>query len=221
MVAVQYETVKQPNEPDTRDEWQLKDQLKTEQETQVNLLKEVRKYEAQLESYKSKEKENKQKALEKTLRQLQEEAGLTDITGSGIILRLAPLFGDIVPGQPAPVLSPQTLQHLVNELHTNGAEAIMIGDQRIVVTSSIRDVNGRTSINNVPLGTMPIEIKVLAVDNQKLYDRMKGSNVFDYFAIDNIELTMSEPSKNIIIQAYERPIRLTHMEAVGIEEGGK
>ncbi len=221
MLAVQYETVKNPVEPDTRDEWQLKEQLKTEQEAQVNLLKEVRKYEAQLDSYKVKQKESKKKALQKTLQQLKEEAGLTDITGSGIVLRLAPLFGDMVPGQTAPVLSPQTLQRLVNELHTYGAEAIMIGDQRIVATSAIREVNGRVSVNNVPLGALPIEIKVIAKDAQKLYDRMKASNAFDHFAIDNIELTMSQPSENIVIEGYERPIRTTHMEAVGIEREGK
>jgi uncharacterized protein YlxW (UPF0749 family) len=162
MLAVQYETIQHPKIKDTRDEWQLKESLKTEQETQVQLLKEIRKYEQQLEGYKTKIEESKEEALQKTLEDLKEDAGLTDITGEGITLHLKPLFSEGGLGAGPSVLSPQLLQRLVNELNTYGATAIQIANERVVATTAIRNVNGRVSVNNNPLPPLPIEIRVVA-----------------------------------------------------------
>lgn len=218
MLAVQYETIQHPKTKDTRDEWQLKESLKTEQELQVQLMKETRKYEQQLEGYKTKLEGSKEEALQKTLQDLKEQAGLTDVTGEGITLQLKPLFGEAGLGKAPGAVSPQLLQRLVNELNTYGATAIQIANERIVPTTAIRDVNGRLSVNNTPLPSLPIEIRVIAKDAQKLYDRMKVSTSFDHFAIDNIELVMSKPSEDIHIQKYDHSIRTNNMQAAESEE---
>ncbi|MFX3622640.1 MAG: DUF881 domain-containing protein [Ectobacillus sp.] len=217
MIAIQYKAIKDPKTKDTRDEWQLKEALKREQQTQVQLLKEIRNYEQQLEGYEAKLEGRKEEALQNTLQNLREQAGIADITGTGITLQLKPLFSDGASGQFSPVVSPQLLRRLVNELNTYGATAIQIADQRIVVTTAIRDVNGRISVNNEPLPPLPFDIKVIAKDSQRLYDKMKVSNAFDYFAIDNIEMIMSKPTEGIRIQKYDRPIRTTNMQAVESE----
>lgn len=217
MLAVQYETIQHPKIKDTRDEWQLRENLKTEQELQVQLLKEIRRYEQQLEGYAASLEESKEAALQSTLQDLEGQAGLTDINGKGIILRLQPLFIDEGVGQAVPTISPQLLQRLINELNTYGATAIQIADERIVITTAIREINGKLSVNNVPLPPLPFEVRVVAKDPQKLYDRMKASAAFDQFAIDNIELTMSKPTDDISVQKYNRPIRTNNIQAVESE----
>lgn len=221
MAAVQYKSLQSPEVADTRDEWQLKESLKAEQEVQIELLKEIRKYEGQLHGYEEKQAGSKEEALQKTLEELREKAGLTDVAGSGITLRLAPLFDSIGEEDVAPVLSPQLLQRLVNELHTYGATAVQINDQRIITTTPIRDLNGKVAVNQVVLPSLPLEVKVVAKDAQELYDRMKVSDLFDHFAIDNIELTMSKPEDGITIGRYKGAIDTEHMEAIKAEEEGK
>jgi uncharacterized protein YlxW (UPF0749 family) len=98
---------------------------------------------------------------------------------------------------------------------------VQIDDQRIVATTPIRDVNGKVTVNQVALPPLPLEVKVIAKDAGELYDRMKVSNAFDYFAIDNIELTMSKPEDGITIGRYKGEIDTEHMEAIKAEEEGK
>ncbi len=221
MAAVQYKSLQNPTVTDNRDEWQLKESLKAEQQVQIELLKEIRKYEGQLEGYEAKRAGSKEDALQKTLEELREKAGLADVTGSGVTFRLAPLFDNIGEGEEAPVLSPQLLQRLINELNTYGATAVQIDDQRIVATTPIRDVNGKVAVNQIVLPPLPLEVKVIAKDAEELYDRMKVSNAFDHFAIDNIELTMSKPEDEITIGRYKGEIDTEHMEAIKAEEEGK
>nr|WP_279665029.1 DUF881 domain-containing protein [Ectobacillus ponti] len=218
MLAVQYQTLQQPDTVDTRDEWQLKERLKVEQEAQVHLLQEERKYRRQLEGYEQKLQEGKEAALQETVQELRERAGLTEKTGPGIRLHLAPLLPGGVGA--VPVLSPQLLQRLVNELYTYGAGAIQIADQRIVLTTPIREINGRLSVNGAPLPALPMDIEVISGDAQKLYDRMKVSSSFDYFAIDNIELTMTK-EEHLILRPSSRPVRLPEMREVKKESGDK
>ncbi|UOY93728.1 DUF881 domain-containing protein [Ectobacillus sp. JY-23] len=212
MLAVQYKAIQQPDKQDTRSEWQLKESLKTEQELQVELLKEVRRQEERLSAYETKIAGSKEQALQQTLADLREQAGLTDVTGDGIVLELRPLFTE----EPA-VVSPQLLQRLINELNTYGASAIQVANERLVVTSAVRDVNGRVSVNNTPLPSLPFEIRVISENGQRLYDRMKVSSSFDHFAIDNIEMTMSK-SPEVTVKKYDHTIRTNFMKAESEEK---
>ncbi|MDG4655839.1 DUF881 domain-containing protein [Ectobacillus antri] len=212
MLAVQYKAIQQPDKQDTRSEWQLKESLKTEQELQVELLKEVRRQEERLSAYETKIAGSKEQALQQTLADLREQAGLTDITGEGIVLELRPLFTE-----ESAVVSPQLLQRLINELNTYGASAIQVANERLVVTSAVRDVNGRVSVNNTPLPSLPFEIRVISENGQRLYDRMKVSSSFDHFAIDNIEMIMSKPPE-VTVKKYDHTIRTNFMKAESEEK---
>ena len=59
-----------------------------EKELQSNLLSEIRSNDEKIASYESKKKQSKEEALRDTLQELKMEAGMTDITGPGIILKL-------------------------------------------------------------------------------------------------------------------------------------
>ena len=89
-----------------------------------------------------------------------------------------------------------------------------IAGQRIVNTTVIRDINGVTKVDTYPLRSFPIEVKVIATNAEKLYNRLKASMIVDNFALENLLLTISEPQKRVVIPPYDGTVRVKQMEAV-------
>ncbi|MBL4952594.1 DUF881 domain-containing protein [Neobacillus sp. OS1-32] len=222
MIAVQFQTVKKPVERDTRDIWQLREALLTEKELQSNLLTEMRLNEEKLAAYESKRKQSKEQALRDTLEELKSEAGLKEMTGPGIIITIEPVLEGIKVGEPiSNVVSPELLQRLLNELNMYEAKYISIDGQRVVNTTVIRDINGETKIDGHAIKKLPLEVKAVVDDQNKaetLYNRMKVSKAGDEFFIENLRLLISKPTSNIIVPAFEQPIRVHYLEPV--KEGG-
>lgn len=214
MVAVMFQTTKQPVIRDTRDMWQLREDLKREQELQAAILKEIRTYEDQLRNYEVEQNKSKKAALQQTLAKLQKEAGLTEVTGPGIILTVEPLFDESLIGQKVKSVSPELLKRLINELNSYEAENVAVADQRIIATSVIRDINGRTKVNDYWLTNLPFKIKVIAKDAEKLYNRMQVSNAPDEFAVENLKLSISQPLSEVTVPAYNDAIRVKNMSPV-------
>jgi uncharacterized protein YlxW (UPF0749 family) len=221
MLAIQFQTIKEPIVRDTRDMWQLREDLKKEQQLQVELLSEIRKYNEIIETYKAEENQNPEVALKETLNVLKEEAGLTEVTGSGIIITINRLFSEELIGEPLPNISPELLKRLINELNSYDAEEISIQGRRVINSTVIRDINGQTKMDNYSLHTYPIEIKVISENADKLYNRMNASTTDEDFAIDNLSLSISNPIDSMTIPAYEDTIRVKNMKPLEIEEGGK
>ncbi|MBO1510512.1 DUF881 domain-containing protein [Metabacillus sp. BG109] len=221
MLAIQFQTIKEPIVRDTRDMWQLREDLKKEQQLQVELLSEIRKYNEIIETYKAEENQNPEVALKETLNVLKEEAGLTEVTGPGIIITINRLFSEELIGEPLPNISPELLKRLINELNSYDAEEISIQGRRVINSTVIRDINGQTKMDNYSLHTYPIEIKVISENADKLYNRMNASTTDEDFAIDNLSLSISNPIDSMTIPAYEDTIRVKNMKPLEIEEGGK
>ncbi|OAS84583.1 NgoFVII family restriction endonuclease [Metabacillus litoralis] len=221
MLAIQFQTIKEPIVRDTRDMWQLREDLKKEQQLQVELLSEIRKYNEIIETYEAEENQNPEVALKETLNVLKEEAGLTEVTGPGIIITINRLFSEELIGEPLPNISPELLKRLINELNSYDAEEISIQGRRVINSTVIRDINGQTKMDNYSLHTYPIEIKVISENADKLYNRMNASTTDEDFAIDNLSLSVSNPIDSMTIPAYEDTIRVKNMKPLEIEEGGK
>ncbi|WP_338786663.1 DUF881 domain-containing protein [Metabacillus sp. FJAT-53654] len=221
MLAIQFQTIKEPIVRDTRDMWQLREDLKKEQQLQVELLSEIRKYNEIIETYEAEENQNPEVALKETLNVLKEEAGLTEVTGPGIIITINRLFSEELIGEPLPNISPELLKRLINELNSYDAEEISIQGRRVINSTVIRDINGQTKMDNYSLHTYPIEIKVISENADKLYNRMNASTTDEDFAIDNLNLSVSNPIDSMTIPAYEDTIRVKNMKPLEIEEGGK
>ncbi|PAD70063.1 NgoFVII family restriction endonuclease [Bacillus sp. 7586-K] len=221
MLAIQFQTIKEPIVRDTRDMWELRDDLKEEQQLQVKLLSEIRKYDEIIETYKLEENENPEAALKETLNVLKEEAGLTEVEGPGVIITIDRLFSEDILGMELDNISPDLLKRLINELNSYDAEEISIQGRRLINSTVIRDINGQTKMDNYSLNTYPIEIKVISENAEKLYNRMNASTTDEDFAIDNLKLTISEPIDSITIPAYDDTIRVKNMKPVEKEEGGK
>jgi uncharacterized protein YlxW (UPF0749 family) len=224
MIAMQFQTLKKPIERDTRDIWQLREALLQEKETQLKLLEEIRSNEEKLAAYDSKKKQSKEEALKSTLDELKTEAGMTDLTGPGIVLKIKPVYEEIKLGKPlTQVVSPDLLKRLLNELNMDEAKYVSIDGQRVINTTVIRDINSETKIDGHSIKSLPIEVKVVT-DSMKtattLYNRMQVSKSAEEFFIDNLRLSVSAPITNVVVPAYENPIHIRNMEIVKTEKGG-
>ncbi|MBA2874079.1 uncharacterized protein YlxW (UPF0749 family) [Anoxybacillus caldiproteolyticus] len=218
MLAVQFQTIRQPVVRDTRDIWELRKDLKQEQELQHRLLLEIRDYEEKLHSYEKKQSTSKETVLQETVNELKQEAGLTEAKGAGLVLTIEPFYPDNYVGPITETVSPELLKRLVNELNMYGAKEIAIANERIINTTAIRDVNGVTKVNNRKLTSLPIEVKVIADDVQSLYSHLQVSNILDDFIIENLQLTVSKPMSTVILPPYEGQVRVKYMKAVKAEK---
>lgn len=219
MLAVQFQTSHEPTVRDTRDIWEIRQELKKEQELHEQLLTEIRKYEETLEKYEQQREESKGAILRQTVEELKKEAGLTEVVGEGVMLYVEQMYDESYVGPVTDTVSADLFRRLINELNMYGAEHISIADQRIVNTTVIRDINGVTKVDAHPLRSFPIEVKVIAADAEKLYNRLKASTIADDFALENLQLTISEPQQRVVIPPYDGTVRVKQMEAV--EDDGR
>jgi uncharacterized protein YlxW (UPF0749 family) len=223
MVAIQFQTVREPEVRDTRDTWQLREDLMKEKELQSKLLLEIRSNEEKVAKYETERQQSKEEVLRETLTELKDEAGLTEVTGPGLTLSIAPAFNLVVDGDNPPSISPDMLKRLLNELNMYGAQQVSIDGERVINTTVIRDINRVTKINGHSLNRFPIEIKVIVENTEaaeKLYNRMKVSTVAEDFFIDNLEVKVNRPENELIIPAYQDTIRIRYMEPVKKDKGG-
>ncbi|WP_121609342.1 DUF881 domain-containing protein [Mesobacillus foraminis] len=223
MVAIQFRTVSEPVVRDTRDTWELREDLMAEKEIQSQLLLEIRSNEEKLTKYKNERQQSKAMVLKDTLSELKSEAGLTKVSGPGVILTLYPIGEELGAEVPVSYVSPSLLKRLLNELNLNGAIHAAVDGHRVINTTVIRDINKETKINGRSLKGFPLEIKVIAAsaqDAEKLYNRMQASQVIEDFFIDNLQVSIKKPQKDIEIPAYEDTVRIRFMEPVETAKGG-
>ncbi|WP_412095980.1 DUF881 domain-containing protein [Bacillus sp. PS06] len=218
MLAVQFQTVKEPVVRDTRDMWELRDDLKKAQELHSELINEIYKYEEKIVQYNSNRNDGKEEVLKATLEELKEAAGLTEVKGPGIILTVDRAFNEI--GVPSEAVSAEILRRLINDLNSYQAEAIAIDNHRVINTTVIREIQRTTKIDSYSIRSLPFQIKVIAQDAEKLYNRMKASEAVDEFFVENLKLSISKPVAEVTIPAYDDPIRIKDMEPVKTEKGG-
>ncbi|WP_347230867.1 DUF881 domain-containing protein [Bacillus sp. LL01] len=214
MIAIQFQTVKQPIIRDTRDTWQLRSDLNREQEIQSQIIHEIRKYEGMLKEYSKEREESKENIVRETLEELKKEAGLTEMNGPGIKMTVKPLFDEDIIGNVQENISADLLRRFVNELNSYGVDEISIANQRVVSNTVIREINGRTKVNNAWIPNANFEIIVITSDPTKLYNRLQVSRAMDEFAIENLLLEVSTPINQVTVPAYDEQIRVKYMEPV-------
>ncbi|MDM5198782.1 DUF881 domain-containing protein [Fictibacillus enclensis] len=206
MLAVQFQTTNNPVTRDTRDTWELRADLEKEKQRQQDLNNEIKKYQDLLDNYEQSRKKEKIEAMQKALDDLKEEAGLTEVSGQGIVITIEPFNeGEM------PKVYPELIRRLINELNRYDARDISVDGQRIITTTPIREVNGETYINNQPISSFPIEIKVLSDDAQKLQNKIIASESAEDFVRENLYID-SKPENQLTLPAYDKPIRVKYMK---------
>lgn len=222
MIAIQFQTANsEPELRDTRDQWEIRQELQKQQKIQQELLQKISKTDRTLEDYKETSDVKKKKTLQNTIEQLEKKAGLTDLAGSGIKITLEPIFQELEDSAAVyPALSPELLARLINELNTYGAEGIAIENERLISLSPIRNVNGQVYVNNRPLKSLPVEIYVIAHNPKKLLDYVQASPTRDFFAMESIGLT-AELSRSITLPKYDDPLNLEEIRVHTSQETGE
>lgn len=209
MIAVQYNTIRNPTERDTRDIWAIREELSEEKKQHSELLAEIRSLEDVVKRYEQSEETNRQMVLSETVENLKEQAGMTDVTGPGVILRIEPAPELVEMGYEIEEISPDLLIQLTNALFKYGATNIAIDGNRIVHTSAIRDINGDTTVNSVALKSSSFEIYVgtnTHKDAKKMYNSVQASTFIDSFYLDNYNLIIEEPTDELTIPAFENSL---------------
>lgn len=223
MLAIQFQSIQKPEVRDTRDTWQLRDDLNKEMELQSRLIKEIRSNELKLADYETERTQGQEQTLRKTLNELKEEAGLTEKTGPGVTIQISEVDDNLILDNFEPTLSPPLLRRLLNELNMYGASHVSIGGQRVINTTVIREIAGETKINGRSLRKFPVEILVITEDYKaakNLYNRLLVSNAVEEFFIDNLKVNILQPSTSITVPAYEDTIRIRNIESAKADKGG-
>ena len=106
-------------------------------------------------------------------------------------------------------ISPDLLTRFVNELNRFKGHSLEIDGKRFTTQSSIRDINGMTSVNGVNISTPPFKIKIITqtfADSEKLYNSLLASSIQDDFYLDNLILEVGEPQREYTDSRLERAI---------------
>lgn len=217
MLAVQYNTVQNPETRDTRDIWAIRQELSKETETHSELLSEVYMLDQTILKYENMVSESAAFALEDTVGQLKEDIGLVEFTGPGLTIKVEPSLESIALGQPVEGISPDLLIRLINEINRFKAKDIEVDGKRIIYSSPIRDVNGKTTVNNIPVRNAPFTIRIgtsTFEDAQKMYNQLEASTIGDDFYIDNLKLKIGEPEHIIMISAYDQTVNNQFLKEV-------
>jgi uncharacterized protein YlxW (UPF0749 family) len=210
-VAIQVQSNNEPDSRDTRNMGELRQALISQKETQQKLNDEL---DRQMDIlYQLEQTEDIELVMEDVMGDLEEDAGLTEVSGSGLLIELNIVFDEFYTGGGIQSVPPYLLRLLINELNIQGAKHISIGNQRIVATTAIREVNGRTLINGNWLSGFPIEIKVIVDNPESLYHAMMSSQASDLFAYENFQFSAS-PLDEVRLPAYEKNYRVRFMEPV-------
>lgn len=99
--------------------------------------------------------------LGNSIAQARQDAGLTDVTGPGILLTINPrTYEENGRTRIIKDITDTELLSLVNELYAAGAEAISINGHRLVAQSAIRLAGDHININHVATD-MPYEVKAI------------------------------------------------------------
>jgi len=206
LAVLQYNSLQNPQERDTRDIWAIRNELATEKKIHSELLSEVREIDKTINTYNSLKDEHTGRALAETVDKLYNQAGMTDINGAGIEIEIRPSAESIAQGIPITGVSPELLTRFVNELNRFKGHSLEIDGKRFTVLSSIRDINGVTAVNGVNISTPPFNLKIITQnfsDSEKLYNVLLASRIHDDFYLDDLILDIGQPKKDVEIRGWK------------------
>lgn len=171
-ICIQVKTVNSANSPlsTSSTENDLRDQVLKAKEKYDNKYNDLEKITNELEQERKNVTENNSEltSLEEQINQANKTLGLTEVTGTGVIVTLKD--NDTLNSNSNIDLSNSIVHDvdiiaIVNELKNAGAEAISINDHRVVPTTSISCDGNVIKINGEKVGA-PFEIKAIGLPEQ-------------------------------------------------------
>lgn len=187
------------------DNTELRDEVLKWRQNYKDIYARLEEAEARLEEVR-KEAANKSDSdaeIENKIKKNNELLGLTEVKGSGVIIKLdenRDVKVDEVINVSSYLVHEQDIRNIINELYNAGADAISINGKRIVSTTSILCDGNIMRINDEIVG-VPIEIKAICYP-QAAYNLRRPGGYLSMMLSDGVIVEM-EDSDNITIPKYE------------------
>ena len=216
MLAIQFRSNQPSVTMQKQDVFQLRQNLQKEMETHQKLLGDISKYSTLLSEYNASMNEGgRANVIEDELAHIRKEHGFTEVSGQGIVLTIGENESQELPADrlQSPVID-QDLTDLTSLLFANGAKAISINGNRLIVNSSIRTVGEGIQVDTRPIN-MPYVLHVLG-DPQSLEAavRLPGADresMEDWFHFLNKTFIL-EKKDNLIVPAYRGSVKVRYMK---------
>ncbi len=202
----------------------LQQDYKKEVEKNEGLMQQIIELQSDLTKYREQVTQSGgvEKILKDELDRAKMIAGLTDVTGSGVVVTLrdgnstAANAGGVVYNEGYGIVHDSYVLMFLNELRAAGAEALAINDERILATSEIRCAGPTISVNNTKIAA-PFEIKVIgAPDTLENALRMPGGAV-DQSTFYGINVSIKKSNK-MTIKKYTGASTFKYAEPVAEPE---
>ena len=229
VITIQFRTTKTANSQIKSIELQMNDiaeQLKEERKITDNLNSEIN------SNLKKKEEYLKEFALIKENDEIidnweyvSKKAGLTDITGSGVVITLndAPSKNDtykVIDGQLKNmqdmrnfIIHDIDIVHILNELKIYGCQAISINDERIISTSEQICVGPTVRVNKKKYAP-PYVIKAIG-DSNLLFNAINNSDYINFLRKNKLEISVKKEQELTIFKyKYDTKNLVTGLEVV-------
>lgn len=154
--------------------------------------------------------------LQEQLKNTQTMAGLTPVSGKGIIITLddnkAGLQANPHDDPNRYIIHYENILGIVSELKAAGAEAVSVNQQRLITTSEIRCVGNVILVNTTRLAP-PFVIQ--AIGSPKLLAEMVTSPSREYEILRSANFPVSiKESDEVIIPAYKGELPFTYSQSV-------
>lgn len=178
------------------------------------LAGEISKYDQLLYQYETSvnKEDNIQDIMEEELIRIKELAGYKSMQGEGFTIKINKLAEtEETDLYFEPQVYDDDLRMIVNELNAYGAKAISINGQRIVATTSIRNVGETILVNTIPIRP-PYEIKVIG-DSSILIPALRLAGLDEYFMIVNHSIEYT-PKEFLTVPGFNQVVKPRFMQAV-------
>lgn len=152
---------------------------------------------------------------------LRMRAGLTALTGPGVVVRLDDSTVKAKTGENPNLylIHDDDLLKVINELRAAGAEALSVNGQRLIGTSEIRCAGPTLSVNNVR-SAPPFEIRAIGdADALEGALKMRGG-VADTLSVWGIGLEIQR-AEDVYIPPYKGSASFTYAQAAAEQEAAK
>ena len=152
---------------------------------------------------------------------LRMRAGLTPLTGPGVIVRLDDSTVKAKTGENPNLylIHDDDLLKVINELRAAGAEAISVNGQRLIGTSEIRCAGPTLSVNNVR-SAPPFEVRAIGdVDSLEQALKMRGG-VAETLKVWGIQLEIQQAA-DVYIPPYKGNLHYTYAQETEEQEAVK
>lgn len=214
LLAVQYTSLAEPSTRDTRDLWELRNELIQEKRAYSELLGKLEEIDETLEKYDSSETGKEEEVLADTVYLLEKQYGITPLEGKGLRLKVAPSPEVVALGLPIHGISADLLMRFVNDLNRVPNVVIDIDNKRYTTRSAIRDINGVTTVNGLEIKNPPFYIHLITDSEEtteKVYNYLLSSNLIDEFYIDDLTLEIEKLSEPIELKPVALPVRTKYL----------